>query len=75
MSELSKATVRFILGTDYLEVLRLQREDGLREYQAVARVLGIEENSDFVSLAMGTSSTPEDGLKVLIGEHHQEAQL
>lgn len=60
----TKTTVTVkIDGEQYAEFLRL-KNSGLMEYQAVARVLGIDENTDFVTNDAGTSSAPEDALFV-----------
>ena len=50
--------------SQYKEVRRLQVEDGLRDFEAVAKVLNVPDDS-FICTAVGTSSNPRDGLKVV----------
>lgn len=62
---MSKQTTITLTSEQYSEVRRLQKEEFLREFEAVAQVLGIDPNSDFVCIACGTPSAPRDGLKVV----------
>lgn len=54
-----------IILTDeqYRAVRKLQTEEYMREFEAVAQVLDVPDDS-FVCLAVGTASAPRDGLRV-----------
>lgn len=54
-----------LTAEQFAEVRRLQAAEFAREFEAVAQVLGIDPDSDFVCIACGTPSAPRDGLKVV----------
>ncbi len=63
MTSTQQPRLQKIEGQQYETVQSLKRA-GLAEWQAVAQVLGVSEDTNFVTFAAGTSSRPEDGFWV-----------
>lgn len=52
------------LTSEQYEAVQAMKKAGLMEWQAVVKVLGLTEDTNFVTFAAGSSSRPEDGLWV-----------